>query len=285
MRTPVLLSALLTSLMATSQVVQSVTNGPWNLPSTWDCACVPGPGQTVVVAHSVEILGTIQLMHPQVIVTAGAEITMSFPEAVTIATDLLNDGHILMIGTVLMIGQFTNNNFAEFIGELVSDGTIINGTGALIQVEGDLTNHFQMQGSGFVCVTDSVVNTGSISGTLDLCDQSNTAQQPPFIDSNTGTVAPTVTFCDLGPCTTGINGSGGGAGLRTVVAGDVLTVLGGEAGAVLELFDARGRRVMPPLPLASDLVRVPLHGLADGSYRAVLRTDKYRRSAAFVLLR
>lgn len=285
MRSLVLPVVQFAALVAPAQVVQSVQSGPWNVPSTWDCSCVPGSGQTVVVAHSVEIQGSIQLMHPQVHVTPGAEITMSFPEAVTIATDLTNDGHVLLIGTVLLIGQFTNNSFAEFVGELVSDGLIVNGPGALIQVEGDLTNHDQLQGGGFVCVTDSVINTNTISGTLDLCDQSNTAQQPPFIDSNSGTVAPTVTFCDLGPCTTAINGPDGGDGSRMMLVGDVLTVLDGEAGAVLELFDARGRRVMPPLRLAGDVVRVPLHGMADGPYRAVLRTDKHRRSAAFILVR
>jgi hypothetical protein len=268
-----------------AQSVVSVQSGPWSNPSTWDCSCVPNAGQSVVVAHSVELLSSITLTHPQLQVTAGGELTMSFPESVTLITDLTNNGHILLIGSILITGQFFNNNFTELIGTVVSDGVITNGPGALIQVEGDITNHDQLGGSGFVCVTDSVINTGSISGPIDLCDGSNTAQQPPFIDSNSGTVAPTVTFCDMGPCATGVADHAVDGGLRTLISSDLLTVEGCSPGATLELFDAHGRRVLQLQGLQRTMVQLPLQGLHAGSYVVVVTSREARAAASFVLTR
>lgn len=285
MRPTIVPFVLLVPVASMAQSVVSVQSGLWSNPSTWDCSCVPNAGQSVVVAHSVELLGSITLAHPQLQVTAGGELTMIFPESVILNTDLTNNGHVLLIGTVLITGQFFNNNFTELIGTLVSDGVITNGPGALIQVEGDFTNHDQLGGSGFVCVTDSVINTGSISGSIDLCDQSNTAQQPPFIDSNSGTVASTVTFCNLGPCSTGVSDHAMGGGLRTMIANDVLTVQGCSAGATFELFDMRGRRVVQLQVLQRSMVQLPLQGLDEGSYIVVLTSGEGRAAASFVLTR
>lgn len=43
------------SIGLNAQTATSVANGSWNMPTTWDCMCVPSPGYTVVINHSVTI--------------------------------------------------------------------------------------------------------------------------------------------------------------------------------------------------------------------------------------
>lgn len=68
-----------------------------------------------------------------------------------------------------------------------------------VTVQNDWRNAKQITGTGKFCISQNSWNAGTMSGSFDFCDQTGGA-----VDLNTGTIAPTVTYC-LFPCTTGID--------------------------------------------------------------------------------
>ncbi len=286
MRSTSVIVFFLLSLMTRAQSVASVQNGPWNSPSTWDCACVPEFSQSVVVMHAVEITAPLLMGHQQVQVTGTGEIGMSFPSSVTFNTVLINEGHVLVMGDVLNSGLLNNAGFAEFIGTLLNDGSIINDAGALMQVEGDFVNQDLVQGEGAICVTDLTENAGAISGTLDFCDWTPTVSVPPFIDQNTGVVESGITFCQNNPCATAIaEDFGKDVALSPGASMDLAVVSGLPPGADLMVLDATGRIALPVRRPIADRVELGLSGLSNGAYRLVVRGATGQRVLPLVIAR
>lgn len=72
------------SVIIANGPVQSVTSGAWNLPSTWNCNCVPVPGDEVTIknGHSVfitQVMGAIEVL--RLTIEAGASFNMG-PNAI-----------------------------------------------------------------------------------------------------------------------------------------------------------------------------------------------------------
>ena len=269
-----------------AQTVVSAQNGPWLSPSTWDCACVPDFSQNVVIMHSVEINSALLLGHQQVQVTSVGEITMSFPETVSFNTVLINEGHVLVMGDILNQGLFNNAGFAEFIGTVLNDGSIISNAGAVMQIEGDFLNQDLLQGEGAVCVTDQTDNQGTISGTIDLCDWTPTVNMPPFIDLNSGTVESGVTFCQNSPCASGVHEAFGlGIGASPSLAQDEVVLTGLPPGVAVVLMDAVGRVALPARMAVSDRMELALSSLPAGAFRVVVRGAAGQRVLPFVIAR
>lgn len=269
-----------------AQTVTSVQSGPWNSPSTWDCGCVPDFSQSVVIANSVEITEALLLGHQQVLVAIGGELTMTLPATVSFNTVLINEGHVLVMGDILNSGLFNNAGFAEFVGSLLNDGSIISVLGAFMQVEGDFVNQDLVQGEGAICVTDLTDNQGSISGTLDFCDQSPTVNVAPFVDLNTGAVESGITFCQNSPCATSVQESfAADMELSPVIASDLITLTRMPAGVMVTVLDASGRLSRPVPARLTDRTEVDLSGLAAGPYRVVVRGPAGQRVLPFVIVR
>ena len=73
-----------------SDVIQSVQDGFWHEPSTWDCACVPEGGRIVVVSHDVVMASDVEfstLVLSEGALSAATEVTLTF------------DGDLLATGT------------------------------------------------------------------------------------------------------------------------------------------------------------------------------------------
>ncbi len=286
MRTAVSLLALIAVAALNAQTVASVQNGAWNAPSTWDCTCVPDFSQSVVIMHSVEINSALLIGHQQVQVTASGEITMSFPATISFNTVLINEGHMLVMGDILNQGLFNNQGFAELIGTVLNDGSMISGAGAVMQVEGDFVNQDLVQGEGALCVTDLTDNQGTISGTLDFCDWTPTVSVPPFIDQNTGAVENGITFCQNSPCATGVGENYlPGMELCPAIAADRTTLVHVPQGAAVLLLDAAGRMALPPRRPMTDRVDLSLSGLPNGHYRLVVRASAGQRVLPLVIAR
>ena len=286
MRTTISLLAVTAMPALYAQTVMSVQNGPWNDPSTWDCACVPDFSQSVVIMHSVEINAALLLGHQQVQVTTSGEITMTLPAMVTFNTVLINEGHVLVMGEILNSGLFNNAGLAEFIGTLLNDGSIISDAGALMQVEGDFVNQDLVQGEGAICVTGLTENSGAISGTLDFCDWTPTVSAPPFIDQNTGAVENGITFCQSSPCATAIpDGFTQGLELSYAVSTDQPVLNGLPIGADVMLVDAAGRVAQPVRRSVTDRMDMVLSGLPNGTYLLVVRASAGQRVLPLVIAR
>lgn len=92
-------------------------------------------------------------------------------------------------GSKILIGNnLLNSNPFNFNARIVND--------AYIFVGNSLYNNDTLKGNsnGYVQVADSSVNSGYFIGTFDFCDLTPPASAP-FIDINTGTVDPGITWC------------------------------------------------------------------------------------------
>jgi len=87
-----------------------------------------------------------------------------------------------------------NYNFAN-VDTLSASPASFDNNGE-VYVGHDFHNGNAMSGYGKMCVAHNTWNSGSVTGTLDFCDQTGSD-----FDLNTGTVAATVTYCQNGPCT------------------------------------------------------------------------------------
>jgi hypothetical protein len=269
---PTLLAlAVSTSLYA--QTVVTVQNGAWSDPATWDCSCVPAPGNSLVIMHSVQILGDLTFSFPQVQVTTTGEITMSFPGTVQLGGTFIIEGHVILIGTITNVGGTIDvPGFFEVVGVFTNDGDLIM-DGGLMQVEGDFINTLGVSGDGGICVYDSTDNQGTITGTVDICDATPTTAVPPIVDANSGTIAGTVTYCQGGLCGwSGIGGVGLGAlpVLYPVPSSGVVWIKGLPAiDLELTVRDAIGRATHRLRTLGAEQVPLPL--LPDGPFTVEVR--------------
>jgi hypothetical protein len=91
---------------------------------------------------------------------------------------------------------FTNNNSATvlishdfFNSDSLASPALLTNNGQ-VNVGNDWRNDETVEGSGRFCVQNNSMNTGILNGTFDFCDLTGGN-----IDANTGTVAPTITYC------------------------------------------------------------------------------------------
>ncbi|MFZ5553687.1 MAG: T9SS type A sorting domain-containing protein [Bacteroidota bacterium] len=119
----------------------------------------------------------------------------------TVTNDILTSGTINVNASLSVdydiwnSGVFDNGTSQIDVGHSLytGDSTALPATftnDGLISVNNDLYNNKTLNGSGRFCVGQVTANSGTISGTLDICDQTGGA-----IDFNTGTIAGTVTYC------------------------------------------------------------------------------------------
>ena len=102
---------------------------------------------------------------------------------------------------VLLGASFSTAANVEVNGDLQLAGVmVLLSDTLLVTLNGDLLVDGILSGAGVLCVTDSTVNHGLITGAIDLCDITRTALDPPFLDLNDGLVDTTVTFCNNPYC-------------------------------------------------------------------------------------
>lgn len=267
-RTTILLAAVL-SLSAAAQTVNSVQNGPWNSPTTWDCNCVPITPASAMITHSVEVVGSTYIAPEQLTVAAGGELTMTFPAEVALATNFMNYGHVLLIGTVTIAGHYFNLGFTEFVGNVASDGIITLYDGTVMTIEGNFVNFFTLDGAGSLCVSDMIENYQEITGLVDICDGTPTATAEPFIDFNAGTVGPSVTFCESGACGTSVRETFGAAmRLSPTITGGMALLTGIPTDArSVRIVDGQGRVLCARSGAITSTFTIDAGAWANGLYQ------------------
>ncbi|MBK8499551.1 MAG: T9SS type A sorting domain-containing protein [Flavobacteriales bacterium] len=278
------LAFIASTIFASAQTVNTVQNGNWDAPSTWSCNCVPAPSSSLVIMHSVQLLGDLNMLYPQVQVTNTGEIMTTFP------VNVINDGNFIMEGHVFFQGSFINlalvdiTGFFEVAGVFHTDGNLVM-DGGVLQVEGNFINLASVDGTGSICVIDSTTNEGDISGTVDICDASPTVFTAPFVDENTGTIAGTVTYCSNSACATGImDGLLARITFGPNPADDRVQLGGLLAGASYVIIDATGRTCALG-SISSDRAEVDVTALVSGAYRLQVRTADGSRTLPFLIVR
>lgn len=143
------------------------------------------------------------------------------------AFNLFTGGQLSHTGSALIlqqnfynVGNCSLNAYTEVMGDVFNaenvilnsylktqslyNGDSITGTATFqnngtASVANSLYNSETINGTGLFCIADSSINSGAITGTVDICDQTGGGW-----DLNVGTEAGTVTHCANGPCTIGI---------------------------------------------------------------------------------
>ena len=232
--------------------------------------------------HSVQMLGDLNMGFPQVQVTSAGEIVTTFP------VNVINDGNFIMEGHVFFQGTFINlalvdiTGFFEIAGVFHTDGDLVM-DGGVLQVEGNFTNMAAVSGTGSICVYDITANEGTISGTVDICDFTPTTTTAPIVDANSGTIAPTVTYCTNSACATGIAGSA--LMLVSMLAeagGDGVVLNGLPIGAVVTVVDALGH-ICKEQRTSTARMELDATSFAGGVYRLMVRSDDAVRAMPLLL--
>ena len=116
--------------------------------------------------------------------------TVSNNASMELMFDLWNSETFTNINHIIVGRNFWNGDTLAGSATFTNNGTI--------SVAADLANSQTMNGSGHYCIGGASSNSGSVSGTLDICDLTGTN-----FDTNIGTIAGTVTFCSSS-CSIGI---------------------------------------------------------------------------------
>lgn len=187
------------------------------------------------------------------------------------------------------IGTFTNQDSLIGAGSITNTGNLDNQAGALIDLSISFLNvdtvnanalltingvfnigdsYYNFNGvtgtSGSITVQDTSYNSGAMTGSYDFCDATPPATSP-YIDINTGTVDPTITYCMVGVETNEI--------LKTVLVypnptNNIINI-DADNGLMVEIYNLLGEQL-----LTSDEKVLDISGFEKGIYLIVLKDLK-----------
>ncbi|MBK6522701.1 MAG: hypothetical protein IPG08_10390 [Sphingobacteriaceae bacterium] len=164
--------------IAMSQSAVSIANGNWTNPLTWNCTCVPLPGYSVTVNHSVTLNTSFTFTSAGITINSGGSVAQDNG-----TRDILING-----------GSVTNNGYlnVRFIlaqaGAWANSGTItarsidnhINFTNiGVIKSVDSMRNNAVMINNGKMLNVDSIMHTGTFT---------NNGQCTHHFITNTGTL-------------------------------------------------------------------------------------------------
>ncbi|UPT68428.1 MAG: PKD domain-containing protein [Sphingobacteriales bacterium JAD_PAG50586_3] len=168
--------------------ITSIATGIWDATTTWDCGCIPGAGDAVIIntGHNVTLSGANAALSLQINSTGA--LTGAGSNSLTVSGALTNNGTI------------TGNGNAITIAAGVTNGGTINTTGSTITVGTNITNN------GTINVNGGTLNAIASTATL-------TQGNPSAINISAGTF-------NFGP-------AGGHNRLFSLAAGNTLNITGG----------------------------------------------------------
>ncbi len=174
-------------------------------------------------------------------------------------------------GVITIGGNFYNGDTVNFDASFVNDGAVEIAMSwfNIDAVSGDAPGYFITQ--------DSTANVGTMSGSYDFCDLTQTAIVAPFIDFNSGTVDNNITYC----ITVSENELNPDEFLVYPNPASSLITISGSGSATVGIYDVTGREVLTIL-LNNEKTLADVSALSAGVY--VLRFGQSNSSAAGRLL-
>jgi len=169
-----------------------------------------------------------------------------------------NSSKFYNTSTLICTVDFTNNN-------VQANGTAMFDNSGAVTVQNDWSNTDSIVGnsSGYFCVANASSNSGFMLGNFDFCDNTPPVSSP-FIDVNTGTVDPLITFCASSACgSTAVNELKSLNNLTVspnpVAINGILKFNDIELPAELSIYDVTGKKIVTTIltqdyfPLSSKL--------------------------------
>lgn len=278
-----LLLALLAvpSLTTHAQVVTSVQDGAWSDAATWDCTCVPGMTASVVVQHHVTLSSGLSF-GPSLSVAPSGHIEKNAPGYV----GCLQPCSLSVAGLFSATGYLALGTPVELSGTITAPDVYFAGnvtmSGGTVQVTGNFTTAAGMtvDGYGQICAGDSTNIQGPLTGTIDICDQTPTTLNPPYVDGGASFVGPGITFCQGQACSSGIASLEEASGADVVFVGSYYLVTGPVHEVMLT--DIGGRQCEVRTTADSGSTKVEPRTTAPGLYVLSFRTAEGWRSLRVV---
>lgn len=310
MKTFTISTMLLLSQLAWSQTKVSVSDGNWNNPQTWNPPIVPIFNEdSVIVNHAVTTSNSMEVGINYLII--GVNGSLDVTGLLALHGNMKVDGEFysdsLVIGdgdyfinTGIVEGHYfvpsnpINENYGQISlsGDLILSESLFNAASGsitsfqLITGDGNLENNgiiiadswlhdSSADGSGSICIENCVQITGTVGGTLDICDATPNSGLP--CDYNFGTVSPSVTFCANGSCA-------GTSGVPSLLTDFAVTIfpnpsLDGRINIETDLTidevliaDLTGRTVFKQA--TGDFSSIDLSLLENGEYLILIETSK-----------
>jgi hypothetical protein len=164
-------------------------------------------------------------------------------------------------GSLLEIG----NDFIN--GDTILGGADFNNDG-VVGVAMDYYNYQNITGSGIFCVQGYSLNTGSMTGTFDFCDNTNGP-----IDLNIGTIGGSITYCSS-PCAVGVEEANVVENITVypnpftdhAIIEVEMTNYNQRKNIQLNVYDLSGRVVYSKTGLTNNRFIVPGNELSSGMY-------------------
>ena len=176
--------------LAAQSVVQSVGDGDWTDASTWDCACVPLDGDTVLIGHTVSLATDLTFLGGYLEVGAAGSIDGMPARSLTSTSRFTNHGAVQLYCLTLLDGQ-------SWTDPILNTGTI-NATRMALRRRGVNT--------GVITTIDSLVfdrtsfwNEGAISSRVTWVRDSLLWNEGQFISYDL-TIDSTGLFHNVGSC-------------------------------------------------------------------------------------
>lgn len=144
-------STLLYFGFAQKTTINSIADGNWLMPTTWDCNCVPTPGSVIIVNNNVTLNTNWAYTSGSVTINSGASLVKDN----SVRTWAQNGGSLTNDGT------FEVDRLAINTGFVTNTNTFIVNQAYYIGVTATLTN------DGIVGPVDSLQNNGIITNNID----------------------------------------------------------------------------------------------------------------------
>ncbi|MBP6455557.1 MAG: T9SS type A sorting domain-containing protein [Chitinophagaceae bacterium] len=175
-------------------------------------------------------------------------------------TFILEQGSFILVDSFLSSANFTVNGNVQSKGFI--NGGIITGS------------------TGKICIDNCFINTGDITGTIDICDNSPNT----FCDINGGTIAATITNCTSGPCTqtssTFENYQNTLFNIFPNPTNNVIVIDINEPFADFSIFDLSGKLILKNQIYNKE--EINLLSLVKGIYIVKIQTSKYSNTLKLI---
>ncbi len=178
----------------------------------------------------------------------------------------VNNGGLFAAGKSTLFRPFINNSNAFFqIGDTLVNKDTLDNWGQIMTEH--LFNQAQVTGTnGTYCIVDAYINDSIVDGTIDVCDASPSSGN----DSNSGTIAGTVTSCVVSPCQDAGLSIEESNSIKVSIypnpsLGDVTINIEDNQDAVFQLYSGSGQLVKE-INLADNITRVSRDNLDAGIY-------------------
>lgn len=165
-----------------SQVATSITNGNWTSPATWSCTCVPMPGATVTINHTVTLNTNFGYTTGSITINSSGSLNTD-----ALGRDLwinggsfTNNGNLNVRFLLNSTGSFSNAGILT--ARAISNSINFTNTGSFVNID-SMTNSAVLINNGIFLNIDSITNNGTFTNN-GICNYNQFTNNGTYTNNN-----------------------------------------------------------------------------------------------------